>query len=91
MKYIATATLTMLLAGCQSPSGAAAPVSKADTCGAQSRQHLVGTLADDLDKSTLPDKTRILHPNTPATMDYRLERLNILVDESGKIESVHCG
>lgn len=35
--------------------------------------------------------TRTLRPDQPATMDYRAERLNLLVDEKGFIQQVTCG
>ena len=86
---IVAVPFVLMLAACQSPS-AAQPQAE-DHCGASSRQNLVGTLASDLDKSTLPKFTRIIHPNTPTTRDYRLERLNVHVDEDGKISRVVCG
>jgi len=90
VKNIAIAASVLLLAACQSPT---TPTSSQadDECGAQSRQHLVGTPESDLDRSTLPEFNRVLHPNTPATMDYRPDRLNVLVDDNGKIERVSCG
>ena len=63
----------------------------ASQCGADSRQNLVGTLESSLDQSTLPTLSRIIHPDSAVTMDYRQERLNVYVDESGKIERVTCG
>ena len=91
MKHLAMMASLVLLAACQSPSSAGGVAGKGDVCGAQSRQNLVGTPAADLDKSKLPPGTRVLHPNSVATMDYRADRLNILVNKEGKIESVHCG
>ncbi|WP_397474882.1 I78 family peptidase inhibitor [Pusillimonas sp.] len=63
----------------------------ASQCGADSRQNLVGTLESSLDQSTLPTLSRIINPDSAVTMDYRQERLNVYVDESGKIERVTCG
>ena len=34
---------------------------------------------------------RALKPNQPATLDYRVERINILVDDDNKILSATCG
>jgi hypothetical protein len=89
MKAIIAAIPVVVLAACQSPGAGQSPTE--DPCGAGSRQHLVGTPASSLDKSTLPEFSRILHPNTPMTRDYRLDRLNVYVDEGGKISKVTCG
>ena len=86
---LAVVPFVLLLAACQSP-GTAQPLAKG-SCGAESRQHLVGTLAADLDQSTLPTFSRVIYPNTPVTMDYRLDRLNVHVGEDGKIDRVACG
>lgn len=96
MKHIAIASSLFLLAACQTPTTATSPstspsVSSESGCGAQSRQNLVGTAASALDTSTLPPGTRVLYPDTLATTDYRPDRLNVLVDDAGKIETVRCG
>ncbi len=89
-KTLFALTATALLAACQTtPSGT--QVAQNDECKASSFQSLVGTPAAALDKNTLPDRTRILYPNSVATMDYRLDRLNIHVDAQGQIVRVVCG
>lgn len=89
MKHIIAAIPLVLLAACQSPGSA--QLQAEDQCGASSRQSLVSTLASSLNRSTLPEFTRILHPNTPTTRDYRLDRLNVYVGEDGRISRVVCG
>lgn len=89
MRHIIAAMPLVLLAACQSP-GAVQPQPE-DTCGASSRQGLVGSLASSLDQTALPAFTRIIYPNTPTTRDYRLDRLNVYVGEDGKISKVVCG
>lgn len=34
---------------------------------------------------------RVLRPNEPATMDFRPDRLNIMVDDFGQITDLTCG
>ena len=34
---------------------------------------------------------RVLKPNQPMTMDYRVERLNLYLDANGNIERIACG
>lgn len=63
----------------------------ASQCGADSRQSLVGTHESNLDQSTLPKLSRVIHHNSAVTMDYRQDRLNVYVGENGKVERVACG
>ncbi|WP_353173685.1 I78 family peptidase inhibitor [Paracandidimonas soli] len=91
MKRLLAVLPVVLLAACQSPAGSQDPEKQADTCGYSTRQTLVGLPAAEINESSLPPGTRILHPNTAATMDYRLERLNIRVNADGIVESVSCG
>ena len=37
------------------------------------------------------DEIRVLDPNSPMTMDLRHERLNVFIDESGKITELNFG
>ena len=91
MKSLLALVPVALLAACQSPAGTQAPDEAKDTCGYSTRQTLVGMPAEQIDESSLPPGTRILHPNTAMTMDYRAERLNIRVNAEGLVESVTCG
>jgi|GEM_PF-3982778 len=34
---------------------------------------------------------RVLEPDSPSTMEYRENRINIQVDKTGKIISIRCG
>jgi putative hemolysin len=60
-------------------------------CGADSRQNLVGTPESGLDRSLMPKLSRVIHHNSAVTMDFRSDRLNVYVDEKGKIARVACG
>ena len=60
-------------------------------CGAAGYQHLVGQDRAVLQTMRFGTNVRILEPNSPATTDYRVDRLNILIDDSGRIKSVSCG
>ncbi|MBC7204478.1 MAG: hypothetical protein H5U29_13390 [Pusillimonas sp.] len=60
-------------------------------CGAGQFQNLVGTLGDSVNRSSLPAGTRVLRPTTPMSPDYRPDRLNVYIDESGQVEKVVCG
>ena len=80
----------VLLAACQNTAprvSASAP----NDCGAEAYQTLIGTPANIIDAKALPPKTRIIHPDTAVTRDYRTDRLNIHVDEAGQVTRVVCG
>lgn len=34
---------------------------------------------------------RVVKPGMAVTMDYRIDRLTVMLDDSGKIESISCG
>jgi len=89
MKSIIAVTSFVLLAACQAP-GPAKPEAT-DLCGASNWQHLLGTSASGLDVPVLPKGTRMLHPDTPTTRDYRLDRMNVHVDADGRVSRVVCG
>lgn len=87
-----------LVAACASqetPAGSAEPqtaeeATQADTCGARRFAHLIGAPADQIDRSTLPPRTRIIAPEMMVTMDFSAERLNIMVGTDGRVGSMRC-
>ena len=54
-------------------------------------QDWVGQRIDVLNDATLPEGARVLFPTTPATMDFREDRLNVAVDKADTITRVYCG
>ena len=79
--------LILVLAACQvEPVASPQP----SDCGADAYQSLVGA---QLAAVTLPAdlNARIIGPDTAITMDFRPDRLNIEVEESGWIMAVYCG
>ena len=52
---------------------------------------LVGKDKSVLDTMRFKNPIRVLGPNTPATMDYNSERINIMTDDKGVITEVKCG
>jgi nitrous oxide reductase accessory protein NosL len=70
--------------------GNAEEATAADTCGMARFQHLIGTRADQIDRSTLPPRTRVITPDMIVTMDFSAERLNIMVGTDGLVGSMRC-
>lgn len=64
---------------------------KASTCPAADHQDWVGKRVDVLNDVDLPEGTRVLFPTTPATMDYREDRMNVSVGKNDIITRVYCG
>ncbi|WP_170430881.1 I78 family peptidase inhibitor [Ruegeria arenilitoris] len=42
-------------------------------------------------QAALPERARVLGPDGLATQDYRIDRLNVFVDEGGIIQRLTCG
>ena len=80
----AALALILALAGCVA-------VPEETTCGAAGMQDLVGRDNDVLVAMSFPAGTRLIYPGTPVTEDYRPDRLNIDIDQSGRITGVWCG
>jgi hypothetical protein len=73
------------------PLGVPEPDAAADTCGATRFAYLVGQPMAVVDRTTFPSGTRIILPDTAVTMDFREERLNVLIDGNAVVERVYCG
>jgi hypothetical protein len=92
--------VVVLLAGCAAHEAAQAPspvvssqadqATEADACGALRFIHLIGTPADQIDRSMLPPRARVLTPDMMESADFSAERLNILIGTDGKVGSFRC-
>lgn len=71
--------------------GVIVPPSPEGSCGAPDLQYLVGQSDSVLQTMKFGGDTRIIYPGMAVTMDYREDRLNIEIDEAGKISRVNCG
>lgn len=69
----------------------AAAVEETDACGAARFAALVGQPRSVVERTTFPEGTRVILPGTAVTMDYRAERLNVLIDGNAAVERVYCG
>jgi len=78
-----------LLAACQSTAVPFEPVS--DACGSLKYLSKVGMNSDDIRPDTFPPEVRIIYPNTAVTRDYRADRLNVHVNDKGRVERIACG
>ena len=63
----------------------------ASDCPAEAYQVLVGQQAGEIDRDSLPVPNRMYGPGDAVTMDYRPDRLNIVVRDEGTVVEVKCG
>jgi len=82
----------LLLAACVTEGGpGAGPAPGTGDCGAAGLQQLVGQPASTLETMRFSQPLRVINPGQMVTMDYIEARLNISVDEAGRISRVSCG
>ncbi|WP_421858297.1 I78 family peptidase inhibitor [Oceanicaulis sp.] len=95
-------TLVVLVAGltltaCASspsmknPNAGADPMPEPQPCAAEAYQVLVGQPVGGVHTDSLPRPYRVYGPGDAVTMDYRPDRLNIVVGDDGEIIEVKCG
>lgn len=65
-----------------------APSASCDAAGLSAR--FLGRSQEEVQAAVVPD-SRILQPNSPATLDYRGERANFELDAKGRVTRVFCG
>ena len=62
-----------------------------DACGAVELQGYLGLAIEEMDVANYSDSYRVIRPGDAVTLDYRVERLNVYLDESDRIETITCG
>lgn len=95
--------LTAVVAGCAGPgpsrpgnSGTATPPAALQRCDPAAAQWAVGKTntiqhVEEARRRSGALMARVLRPGQPATADHNIERLNLLIDASGRITSATCG
>lgn len=61
-----------------------------DACGASRFAHLVGEPFATMHHASLPARTRVVANVAMTTLEYRPERLNLVLDASATITAVGC-
>ncbi|HDS0916857.1 TPA: hypothetical protein QEM85_000213 [Pseudomonas putida] len=103
--YLATLAVAAVLAGCSTggnaggKAGGDAPAASAGNdgrCEASGADFAIGKpasadLLEQARKASGSQMARILTPHDVVTLEYRSERLNLNVDEQGKVTRVNCG
>ncbi len=86
MRYIIPFFLGALLMGCSHVKE-----KSMSECKAEEYQYLIGKSIESINDMNIKDKVRIIKPNMMVDMRFISTRLNIRVDEEGKIERIYCG
>lgn len=93
-----TIALPLLLSACAGTPTATTPepAPLAGRCNAAPAQFAVGRNADAALENEARTRAsakiaRVLKPNQVVTMEFNPERLNLSVDESGRVTRVNCG
>lgn len=84
------------LGNCQSGASSKAPIDEETigelaSCSGGEFYHLVGEERSALSGVYLPSGVRIIGPDDVVTMDYVETRLNIRIDDRGRISEIYCG
>ncbi|HQY42800.1 MAG TPA: I78 family peptidase inhibitor [Paracoccaceae bacterium] len=88
MRAISVMLLLMPLGACVEPAPAGPNLT--ESCGAETLQGLVGQPESVVAAMTFTQDVRVIRPGTAVTMDYRPDRLNIVIDAQGNVSSVNC-
>lgn len=72
------------------PAENAEEATQADTCGMAAYEQFIGRPVSEIDRATLPPRTRVITPEMAVTMDFSAERLNIMVGTDGRVGSLRC-
>ena len=92
IRLLGLSVTALLMSACATP---ATPPS-ASACNANAIQPYVGQIAtpsvvESARKAAGAQLVRALKPNDAATLDYRMERINIMVDAANTILRASCG
>lgn len=82
--------LPLVLAACVQPVPPAQPDIAPDDCKASSYQGLVGQSRSILTTMMLPAGSRVVGYGDPVTTDFRSDRLNVELDQGGRISKISC-
>ena len=92
----AAATAALALSACATPPVAVAPAPGTFQCVAEAGAWAVGKpVSDGLVAQVMSDThsrtSRVVHPGEAVTMDYRGDRVNVMLDMNNRVDRVTCG
>ncbi|MCR9158670.1 MAG: I78 family peptidase inhibitor [Rhodobacteraceae bacterium] len=88
MRIYSILGVCLALAACQETVVTEKPT---ESCGAEDMSHLMGLQRAQLENIAFTQPHRILGPNDAMTLDFRGERVNFELDDSGAVVRIYCG
>lgn len=87
-----TGLAMLILSACQSENDESSMVDTTPKgrCGAAALTHLIGQPVSAFETLDHKGPVRVIRPGQAVTMDYRLDRLNVVLDEQDVITGVNC-
>lgn len=73
------------------PSRDLYPTGIDDSCGATAYAVLIGQDATALERILILREVRVIRPGSIVTQDYKPQRLNFRIDDSGRVAELTCG
>lgn len=71
--------------------GSSGNVSEASACMAERWQHLIGATQAQVSAENLPNNVRVIEWGGMVTQDYVPARMNVHLDQNGRVYRVICG
>lgn len=92
IRVFGLAAIALLMSACATPATpTSASACNADAIGPYVGQAATPAVVESARKASGAQLVRALKPNDAATMDYRVERINIMLDDANKIVRATCG
>lgn len=93
---VAAATAVLGLSACATPPATVPPAAGAFQCTADAGAWAVGKpINDDLVAKVMADThsrtSRVVRPGQAVTMDFRGDRVNLMLDGNDRVDRVTCG
>ncbi|HQS95313.1 I78 family peptidase inhibitor [Novosphingobium sp. 17-62-19] len=79
-----------------SPTATSSAASAPDTCNMRQAKRFTGIVYkrqvhEDLARAILHNRIRLIRPGSVITQDMRPDRINLILDDAGKIMTIRCG
>lgn len=79
-----------------SPAATATATVARDTCNMRQARRFTGVVynaqvGEDLARAILHHRIRLIRPGSVITQDLRPDRINLILDDSGKVMTIRCG
>jgi hypothetical protein len=96
MRMLAIVSMGLAMTGCARPADRPATPAASAMCDSTRIEGAIGqtftpALGDTWRTKAGARAVRVIRPGTAVTMDYRPDRLNVTLDEAGRVTALRCG